>query len=152
MKIEELNLAPVAEAAARLLKQQHPQVVFTSGRRSMTEQASAMAANIINSKNRQWIARTYAASDASRLLQAWVDHHPQAKTKEAIAAGLLTELQKMPPAIAGQISKHLSGLAFDVQPVALPTGNVILRAMRALPGVTKVLTEEGGLVRWHVQF
>lgn len=152
MTIEELQLAPVAARAARLLKEKHPSVVFTSGRRNLTAQASAMASNIIGSHNRKWISQTYASSAASRALQSWVDAHPQRITQAAIAAGLLETLRALSPEVAGQISKHLSGLAFDVQPVAGAAGEAIKATMRNLPGLKKFLDHEGGLVRWHVQF
>jgi hypothetical protein len=51
---------------------------------------------------------------------------------------------------AGQISKHLTGDAFDVQPVT-KNADAIKKSMRNLPGA-KFLEKEGGLVRWHVQF
>ena len=152
MTIEELKLAPEAERAARLLKRQFPSVVFTSGRRGLKEQAHAMASNIFALGNRKWIAQTYLPSEASRKLQVWVDAHPLATSVEAIAAGLLSTLQAMTPEIAGQISKHLSGLAFDVEPVAVAEGSRIKEALKSLPGVVRFLEREGGLVRWHVQF
>src|ERR1044072_5289169 len=111
-----------------------------------------MASNIAASGNRKWIQQTYLPSEASRNLQEWVDAHPLAKSVDQITAGLLGALQAMTPEVAGQISKHLSGLAFDVQPVRGASGERIKTAIKDLPGVVRFLEREGGLVRWHVQF
>lgn len=153
MNISDLNLEPVAEAGAVALQKAHPDVAFTSGRRGVAEQAAAMASNIIH--NRRWIARTYVNTAESRQLQAWVNAHPSATLQGAIAAGLATIMSTWTDAQKDKLSKHFSGKAFDVQPVPGPAGEAILATMRALvarsPGA-KLLTEEGGLVRWHVQY
>lgn len=53
MTIEELQLTPTAKNAAKLLQTKYPHLKFTSGRRSIREQAHAMANNVV--LNRQWI-------------------------------------------------------------------------------------------------
>jgi hypothetical protein len=146
--IEALDLADMARRAAYDLKHRFPAISFTSGRRSLTDQARAMAGNVV--LNRQWIVQTYVDSPASRACQKWVNEHPQATTKEAIAQGLLTVLQGLPASEAGRISKHLSGEAFDIQPVETDA-EAIKAAARSLTGA-RFLEKEGGLVRWHVQF
>ena len=146
--IDALDLAPTARAAAELLKQKHPNVVFTSGRRSLADQASAMAANIVSSGDRNWIRKTYAAAGA---LQDWVDAHPDATSKASIAAGLEATLHALPDADRNKVSKHLTGQAWDVQPQTA-NADAIKADIRALPGLTKFLEKEGGLVRWHAQF
>src|SRR5580658_3697650 len=75
--IEALNLAPTAKSAAYELKRLHPQVVFTSGRRSVEDQARAMAGNV--AKNRKWIEQTYHTSVVSKACQKWVDNNPTKK-------------------------------------------------------------------------
>lgn len=150
MKIEDLGLSPVALAGARLLQAKHPEVEFTSGRRDVPGQASAMASNIIH--NRRWIEETYVSTGPSRELQAWVDAHPQAVTQDQIAAGLEAIMASWTDAQKAALSKHFSGDAFDVEPVSGPAGAAILATLERLPGVKKVLTKEGGLVRWHAQF
>ncbi len=152
MTIEDLKLAPVAENAARLLKAKHPSVIFTSGRRGLAEQAHAMASNIVASGNRKWISRTYASSQASRALQMWVDTNPQIVSVTGLAAGLERQLEQLGPEIAGQISRHLSGMAFDVAVVGGAEGERIKATIRTLPGLQKFLDREGGLLRWHCQF
>ena len=149
--IEALDLAPVAKAAAYALKRLHPDVVFTSGRRDKVAQARAMAQNVV--ENRKWIARTYVAGAASAACQKWVDDHPEAKTARQIQKGLESVFAKLSARQLGRLSKHLSGDAFDVQPVADPArARAIKSSLRTLEGLDKFLEREGGLVRWHAQF
>ena len=151
MGIEELDLVGAAKAGAQALKKKFPNIEFTSGRRNAADQARAMASNIVHVRN--WIAKTYAATPESKALQAWVNAHPQADTKEAIAAGLAACMKGWSDEQKSRLSKHFSGHAFDIQP--LPKGQVadqIKAAVRALPGLVKFLETEGGLVRWHAQF
>jgi hypothetical protein len=150
MNIEELNLAPIAEAAARILKQKHPEVVFTSGRRNIADQAHAMASNVALG-NRHWIEQTYVASPVRDALQAWVNAHPSARTVDQIAQGLETTMNAMTPDQVGKISKHLSGMAFDVKPTNT-NAEAIKRTIRSLPNLHRFLEKEAGLVRWHAQF
>src|SRR5258706_10029902 len=86
MTIEELQLEPIADHGARLLQQKHSNIEFTSGRRTIAQQAHAMAANIVSLNDRQFIGRTYLAG---AKLQQWVDAHPNAVTVEVITAGFL---------------------------------------------------------------
>lgn len=146
--VDDLDLEDyVAEAAKQLLKD-HPEVVFTSGRRDKKKQAEAMAGNVV--KNKKWIEQTYKASTLRDQLQKWVDDHPEATTKADIAAGLLTVMDGWSDAQLGAFSRHLTGEAFDVSPVA--DGDDIKKAMQALPNVEYFTDKEGGLVIWHVSF
>src|SRR5260370_10890688 len=148
MTIEELQLEPVAEEAARLLQQKHPNIEFTSGRRTIRQQAHAMAANIVLLKDRQWIGKTYLAGSK---LQKWVDDHPNAVTIDQITDGLEKTIDAMPETELLKISRHLTGRAFDIRPV---TNNaaMIESDIRTLPGLQKFLDKEGDHVRWHAQF
>jgi hypothetical protein len=147
--IEALDLAATAKAAAYALKKAHPSVVFTSGRRSMEDQARAMASNVV--KNRKWIEQTYAVSDLRKRCQDWVNENPDKKSQAEIAAGLLAQFNAVGDAVLGTFSKHLSGEAFDVQPVS-KDADAIKATIRGLSGLGKFLDKEGGLVRWHAQF
>jgi len=147
--IEVLNLAPAAKAAAYELKRRHPGVVFTSGRRDKVGQARAMASNVVS--NRQWIVQTYKVSDARAACQKWVDEHPEATTQAQIQDGLLSVFDSLTDQQLGGLSKHLSGNAFDVQPVH-QDADAIKAAIRGLPGLDLFLDREGGLERWHAQF
>lgn len=147
--IEALDLATTARAAAYALKKAHPAVVFTSGRRGKVDQASAMASNVV--KNRKWIEQTYAASALRTKCQTWVDTHPEQTTRAQIADGLVSVFNTVTDAELGTFSKHLSGEAFDVQPVG-PDADEIKKTIRGLAGLSRFLDTEGGLVRWHAQF
>jgi hypothetical protein len=148
MTIEELNLTPVAENAARLIHQKFPQLEFTSGRRDVPQQAHAMARNIVNTGNRQWIAGTYKAA---AKLQQWVDAHPNAKSIDEITAGLLATMEAMPEAELLKVSKHLTGKAFDIRPVTA-NADAIKSFIKTLPGLSTFLDKEAGVTRWHAQF
>ena len=145
--IEALNLTEPARSSAYLIKAKHPWVIFTSGRRDPARQASAMAGNVVS--NRKWIEQTYADNPVSRAAQAWVDSHPEARTQQAIAAGLLGVFQGFSPAELGHLSYHLSGLAFDIHPVPSQLA-AISTTIRSLPRLKEFLTKEGGLTIWHV--
>ncbi len=147
--IEKLNLAEPAHSAAYALKAAHPNVEFTSGRRDKNSQASAMASNVV--KNRKWIVETYKASPLCSRLQKWVDEHPAAKTQDAITVGLISVFDASSPDEVGKFSKHLAGLAFDVQPVT-KNAEAIKTTIKGLKGLTQFLEKEGGLVRWHCAF
>ena len=146
MTIEEMNLAPVAKNAATILQTKYPQLKFTSGRRTLFQQAHAMAGNVVF--NRKWIGQTYLAG---AKLQQWVDKHPEARTVDAITAGLEQTMKAMAEVELLKISRHLTGKAFDVKPV-IANAAAIKADIRALPGLNKFLDKEGGLVRWHAQF
>src|SRR5689334_15050853 len=81
--ISSLQLAPTAKKAAEALLKEFPDIVFTSGRRDLTDQARAMAGNVVS--KRDWIKKTYLASDASKACQKWVDEHPEATSQKDIA-------------------------------------------------------------------
>jgi len=147
--IEALALADGARKAAYALKKAHPSVTFTSGRRSRADQARAMASNVV--KNRKWIEQTYAKSSLTTKCQQWVDKNTDKTTKEEIAAGLAALFDAETAATLGRFSNHMSGRAFDVQPV-VKDATLIKKTIRGLPGMKKFLDKEGGLVRWHVEF
>jgi hypothetical protein len=148
-EIEALSLSPVAKAAAYALKKAHPAVSFTSGRRDKQAQAHAMASNVTS--NRKWIQETYADNAASRACQKWVDDNPTKTTQDEITIGLKSVMDSLTDEALGKLSKHLSGEAFDVQPVTTDA-DAIKKTIRGLTGITLFLEKEGGLVRWHAQF
>ena len=148
-EIEALRLAPIASTAAYLLKKAHPSVKFTSGRRSIQSQAHAMAGNVV--KNRKWIEQTYKHSPLIKKLQGWVDNNPDKKTQKEVMQGLMSVFNDSTDAEVSTISKHLTGMAFDVQPV-FKDAEKIKKTIRKLSGLDKFLDKEGGLVRWHAQF
>jgi hypothetical protein len=148
-EIEALHLAATARSAAYALKKAHPSVKFTSGRRGKEDQARAMASNVV--KNRKWIEETYLNSPIRKKCQDWVNNHPDKKTQAEIQQGLLSVFNATDDDDLGKFSKHLSGMAFDVQPVQT-NAEKIKQTIRGLAGLDKFLEKEGGLVRWHAQF
>lgn len=150
MKPEDLGLAEPARSAAVALHARFPEVLFTSGRRGVADQARAMAQNVVS--NRRWIEETYKPTAESRALQNWVDTHPTAASQDKIARGLAAVMVTWTDSQKGRLSKHFSGQAFDVHPVPGDKGKAIKAHIRTLPGLTKFLEKEGGLVRWHAQF
>jgi hypothetical protein len=147
--IGNLNLRATARSAAYALKLKHPQVIFTSGRRGKTDQARAMSQNVVG--QRDWIRATYAVNKASQACQAWVDAHPEAQTAAAIEAGLTSVFNTLSDTELSQLSRHLSGDAFDLQPMEPDTAG-IKDTVRALPGLRQFLEKEGNFVRWHAEF
>ena len=146
--IDELDLLSFARAAAETLQAKHPQLVFTSGRRNSQQQAHAMAGNV--AANRRWIEQTYAKTAQRASLQGWVDSHPQAKSAQAIEAGLAGVMANWSDTQKRSLSKHFSGEAFDIQP--LPGASEIIASIKALPRLGQFLQNEGGIVVWHAAF
>jgi hypothetical protein len=148
-EIEALDLAPTAKKGAYALKKVHPSVIFTSGRRNKRDQARAMSENVV--LNRKWIEQTYAKTTASDRCQRWVDDNPDKTTQQEVEAGLASVIDALPDGELARLSKHLSGDAFDVQPVT-EDAEKIKATIRSLPGLKVFLDMEGGLIRWHAQF
>jgi len=147
--IEILALSDIARRAAYELRRVHPEVIFASGRRNRRDQARAMSQNVI--LNRRWIEQTYAPTSACDNCQKWVDDNPDKTTQQEIEAGLASVIEELTEAELAQLSRHLSGNAFDVEPV-IENADKIKATIRALPGLKRFLDTEGGLVRWHVEF
>jgi hypothetical protein len=139
--IADLDLVSNARQAAELLQSQHPSVIFTSGRRSSSQQANAMAPNVV--QNRNWIRDTYSASTERDSLQSWVDQNPTIATASAIASGLLNIMSTWSDEQRRKLSRHFSGQAFDVQPVAGALGNQIKASMQNLPNRRYFTDNEG---------
>lgn len=148
--ISNLDLSGHAKSGAEALLAAHPDVVFTSGRRSVQQQAHAMAGNVLG--NRNWIRDTYAESPERYELQTWVDTHPDALTRDQITAGLRTVMNGWNDTRKVRLSRHFAGLAFDVRPVAGAGGDSIKTTIRALPYLRRFLDSEGGMVIWHAEF
>jgi Domain of unknown function (DUF1906) len=150
LSINELALDATASAAAHILLETIPDVIFTSGRRDVRQQAEAMAANVL--RKRAWIAETYSAGPERDALQGWVDSHQTAVTKDAIATGLASIMTTWSDVQKRRLSLHFSGQAFDIQPVAGIAGERIKTAIAGLPHLRSFLESEGGLVIWHADF
>jgi hypothetical protein len=150
VSVDDLDLVDYAKAAAVNLQTDFSDVIFTSGRRNVTQQANAMAGNVV--QNRNWVAETYAASKERDALQEWIDDNPTVTTKDPIAAGLVGIMSNWTDDQKSGFSRHFSGQAFDVQPVVGARGDAIKAAVKSLPDLRKFLDSEGGLVIWHADF
>jgi hypothetical protein len=153
-QIDLLRLAPRAKAGARLLNERCPYVEFTSGSRSVAEQARVMAVNEWRAPG--WIGATYRRgadlADSIRVnraqlraeadLRHWIERYLSVQSEEWLSG----------------LSRHLTGYAFDVRPVIDDNGHptakgwAIIDCARRDIGAENVLLREGGLVIWHVQF
>ena len=147
--IGKLQLNDNARNAAMILRARFPFIVFTSGRRSIQSQAEAMAADVL--KDRRFIATTYKPSALCQACQEWVDAHPEVRSQAAIAEGLSGVFGAVGEAEVMKFSKHLTGDAFDVEPVP-SQAQTITSFIRRLPLLEEFLTQEGQLLRWHLQF
>ncbi len=167
MLIQDLQLAPVALQGASILYDAFWEVLtFTSGARTLEEQARAMAHNV--QRNRRYIAETYTRKDrpshaVATALQVWVDGHPQALTTTELASGFLDVLNELPHGRlisyhCWRINGQPASLAFDLEPLedlqgfTTLVGHEVRQAIQALPGLDAFVTREGGLHIWHVQF
>jgi hypothetical protein len=150
LSIPDLDLVDYAEAAAEKLQADFSAVVFTSGRRNTQQQADAMSGNVV--QNRKWIEQTYVPSPERDELQNWVDSNPNVNTKQLISTGLVSIMIAWSDDKKRSLSRHFSGQAFDVQPVAGAAGDSIKTAIKALPNLRKFLDNEGGLIIWHADF
>lgn len=150
--VEVLNLSGRAKEAALFLKKKYPYIVFTSGKRNIMDQARVMAKNIIDTRDRRWIEKTYK-SDSAKKLQEWVNNNPRATTAQDIKNGLYSIMYAMTPSELASISKHLSGNAFDVEPLSPSNKSYknMLETMRRFPGGL-FIENESGVPVWHLQF
>ena len=113
--IDALDLEATAKVGATALKKAHSEITFTSGRRDWSEQANAMAHNIVELR-RKWIEDTYSPSGARDKLQGWVNSNEKAVSEEDIAKGLKDTLDAMSTKEQGYISKHPTGEALSRRP------------------------------------
>ena len=158
--INPATLNTVAQELAETLLSFFPSLELTSGIRSRQTQASAMASNCI--LNPKWISATYAPSDCATACQTAVDSVyglvAAVISQSNLTAALVGVLSVFGNDDLRKLSWHLSGDAFDVQPVDGDEGAGIKDKIRSLVGERianggrgKFLETEGGLVRWHVQ-
>jgi hypothetical protein len=148
LSVDDLDLVDCARKAAETLVSRHTNIVFTSGRRTVKQQANAMAGNV--ARKRKWMEQTYMQSAERTALQTWVDNHPEATARAEISAGLEAIMNNWTDAQKGNLSRHFCGKAFDIQPVA--NGDEIKKTIGALPNLRKFLDSEGGLTIWHADF
>lgn len=149
LTIPELHLSPRMEQRARELDLAFPgHIHYVSGRRTIHEQAHAMAVNHLLDP-RGYLTRQYmrAAEFLSALAQ-----YPDADTVDDVTE-LFYDLMTARPELIR--SPHLSGDAVDPQrmeePDGTPTpdGRRVIDWIRACPDTVDFRTREGTLRRWH---
>ncbi len=155
------TLNPVAAGTAESFLVAHPDAVLTSGCRLVDGQCQAMASNIAPA-HLDWIAKTYRGTPVEAACQAWVTANPElAANVESCETGLLGVLAGFHADQLRELSWHLptsqtgQADAFDVAPDGdlskVATLKDLVAARVAEGGAGEVLTEEGGLTRWHCQ-
>jgi hypothetical protein len=133
----------------------------TSARRDKHYQAHAMASNLTRSwpTHKDWIKETYVHGEVSRQTQQWVDDWVDADPAEELTVdtctrGLLGILDAASDSELVHLSWHLSGDAFDCQPgvgeLSVLEG-IVEKKTDFGASAAKLLTEEGGETRWHLQ-
>ena len=150
LSIAELNLAEPALTGARLLKTRHPEVVFVSGRTDALAEARRMAGNVEN--DRSFLMSNCRPSEARDELQSWLGANTSATSSEQIEAGFFALIDGWPVEKKMQISRHIVGLAFDVEPISGSYGDTVKQTIENLPKLNVFLTKEGNLTRWCAQF
>jgi hypothetical protein len=136
--IDGLELQGDVGDAAKELRRQVPAVQFTSGRRTLEEDCSAVAKHIADDPG---YVDIFVNSRPKRLIKAWVEKHPKA-TRAEIANGLAEILEPMDDTERSYWSLHLGGRAFDVS----SSSATLTQVRKVFP---QALSEEG---HWHVQF
>ena len=150
------NLQPQAKMAAMRLLSAFPFLSLTSGRRCVDDQCRAMAVNEAHA--RDWVAGTYRDSPVEEAVVAWLAANPTITDVPGLETGILGVLARFPPAALRSLSWHLSGEAFDVQPLTDERAPAVTSFIRDLVTAqlsagnsAKFLAIEAGLLRWHVQ-
>ena len=106
-----------------------------------------MSQNIAADKT--YLIKTYKSSKAKDACVAWCENNPSKKAKD-IEAGLLKVLNDLSDTDVQKISRHLGGLAFDVQPNSCDLKTLKSIVEKQFSG--EFLDHEGKLCRWHAQF
>lgn len=161
LSIEQMQLAPNARRAAQMLRETHPSIVFTSGRRDMRGQARAMAENTIR-HGVGWLNSTYKNKEMVEQLEDWMEANlDKTASKQQMTEGFYQTLVTLQ---AGRLTQfpHCRGDAFDIQCPRFADGRIdelsvsaIKRTIEALPvelGLQLILTREGALRIIHAQF
>lgn len=161
LTIPEMRLSPNARRAAELVRQAHPDAVFTSGRRDVRGQARAMAVNVVR-HGPTWLRDTYKDQRMVALLMTYTEENKElASDPKLLANGFYEQLMEH---YAGNLMRfpHLRGDAFDIAWPMLPnglidriTGDAICATIEHLPvelGLQLLLKKEGKHDVIHAQF
>jgi hypothetical protein len=161
LTVDEMHLSPNARRAAELVLAEHPDVIFTSGRRDAMGQARAMAVNTIR-YGVDWLGQTYRNQEMVQQLKIWMARNPERTSSEKLMA--LGFYDTLIAQQAGQLAQfpHCRGDAFDIQCPRFESGQIdeqavlrIQHTIETLPvelGLQLILTREGSLRIIHAQF
>ena len=145
-----MHLAPVMEMRARELELAFPGLItFTSGRRTVHEQAHAMAVNH-KLDPYGYLMRQYI--HASEFLDVLEQLPSSRRTVDEITEVIYDILVARPYLVR---SPHLDGNAVDLRPMedasGAPTnqGVLVRKWIKDCPDTTDFRTREGALIRWH---
>lgn len=147
LTILQLDLAPLMEEHAVRLLELFPSVRYTSGRRSLHQQAHAMAVNHVQDK--EYLVRTYV--HAAEFLAA-IENDGLEDSVDSVSEAIYNTLLEMPELIK---AAHLNGDAVDLVPmetkygISTLVGMDVISWIKACPATTDFRTREGGLRRWH---
>lgn len=161
LTIDEMRLSPNARQAAQLVLKAHPDVVFTSGRRDVRDQARVMAVNVVR-YGPTWLKETYRDQRLVALLMTYVEENKDlTSSPKQLGEGFYEQLIEH---YSGNLSRfpHLRGDAFDIAWPMLGNGlidrikgDAICHTIERLPnilGLQMMLKREGKLDVIHAQF
>lgn len=156
LTIAQMKLSPNARKGAEWVKARHPQVVFTSGRRDVRDQARVMAKNVTK-YGRGWLLATYKPTAILKTLNGWIEQHPAVAEAKVMADGFYECLLACHSGELSTLSRHLTGDAWDAQwPASDEEGERICTDIEMnMPSdfqMMKVIKREGALRVIHVQF
>lgn len=148
LTIADMHLAPLMEMRARELELAFPGLItFTSGRRTIHEQAHAMAVNHLQDPTsylmQQYIHASEFLERLDRMEHTSIDEATEIIYDVIVARPYLVR------------SPHLDGNAVDLRPLELSNGEPTIRGsqviewIRMCPDTTDFRTREGKLRRWH---
>ena len=143
-----MGLTGTALLAAQELVRVCPDAEIISGRRTVREQARAMAKNAFH--DHDWIEDTYRSPLclAARRLVSWLKMHKNA-TLDQIDDAFERILCALPDDELEQLTSHLGGCAFDVR--ADEAVKPFCEAVAKKYG-GEFLDHEGRLIRYHLEF
>ena len=158
LTIEQMKLSPVAEAAAQLVIAAHPDVLFTSGQRSLQTQGLVMAQNAIR-HGAAWLRDTYKNQLMVSCLMTYMEENRElCSNPSALGKGFYEQLQEH----FGDYFltfPHVRGDAFDIAWPRLKNGLIdrtkgeqVCKTIEKIPTLDLLLRKEGTLDVIHAQF
>lgn len=165
LTIEQMNLAPNTRRAAEIVQAEYPNVWFTSGRRTMRDQARAMAQNAVLI-GPGWLMDTYGAKRPrmAKTLMTHLTENPQYANNVGALTDEFYAILKDFFAAEFMSFPHFQGRAFDCRWPRLKNGDInfdegaklcyIIRQLPKIHGVPLqlLLEKEGSLYVIHSQY